>query len=104
MSQESIRTENENEKENIVSEPQVLKSSDAEDSAGDIRIAVRKKRFKKSDILVLVVCIVTSFLIWLYASDIQRKAAEKEISKEDIVEVITKNTEAATEIVTEAAQ
>ena len=67
-----------------------------------VKLAVKKKRFKKSDILVIVICIIASVLIWMYASNLQKKAAEKEISKEDIVEVVesgmNKNTEMATDI------
>lgn len=67
-----------------------------------VRIAVKKKRFKKSDILVFTICIIASVLIWMYASNLQRKAAEKEISKEDIAEVVesgmNKNSEMATDI------
>lgn len=104
MSQESIRPENENENENIENAIAEVKSNETEEGAGDIRIAVRKKRFKKIDVLVLIVCIVASVLIWLYASDIQRKAAEKEISKEDIVEVVESGMNKTTDIVTEVVQ
>ena len=68
MSQEKIKNEN--------------IDTDKEDNAvdnGDVRLAVKKKTFKKSDILVLAVCIVTSVLIWLYASNLQKISDEKDM-------------------------
>ena len=38
-----------------------------------VSLAVKKKRFKKIDILVLCICIVTSALIWIYASNLEKK-------------------------------
>ena len=94
MSQENLNIENE--KLNSDTAP-----AEAAENVGDVKLAVKKKRFKKSDILVMGVCIVTSVLIWLYASNLQKKEAEKEISKEDIAEVVesgmNKNTETAAE-------
>lgn len=68
MSQEKIKNEN--------------IDTDKEDNAvdnGDVRLAVKKKTFKKSDILVLAVCIITSVLIWLYASNLQKISNEKDM-------------------------
>ena len=86
--------------ENVKEDLQVAESTDG------IKLAVKRKRFKKFDVLVLGVCIVASVLIWMYASNLQKKAAEKEISKDDIlskddiVEVVEsgmRSTEAVTE-------
>lgn len=103
MSQEKIKSENE-ENENIEEIKDDVQISDGVDG---VRLTVKKKRFKKFDVLVFGVCIVASVLIWLYASNLEKKAAEKEISKddiiskEDIVEVVesgmNKNTEAVTD-------
>lgn len=94
MSQENLNIENEKLNSDTV-------PAEAAESGGEVKLAVKKKRFKKSDILVMGVCIVASVLIWLYASNLQKKAAEKEISKEDIAEVVesgmNKNTETAAE-------
>ena len=100
MSQEKIDIENadgveNNENENI--------NAERGENANDIRLAVKKKRFKKSDMLVFGVCIVASVLVWLYASNSQKIAAEKEkeMSKEAIAEAgesgINKTTEASTD-------
>ena len=65
--------------ENENNSPQAAESTDG------VRLAVKRKRFKKFDVLVFGVCIVASVLIWMYASNLQKKAAEKEISKDDIL-------------------
>lgn len=76
MSENKIQPEiEENEKEDL----------QASANMDGVKLAVKRKRFKKIDVLVLGVCIVASVLIWLYASDLQKKAAEKEISKDDIL-------------------
>ena len=76
MSENKIQSEVE---ENVKEDLQASASVDG------IKLAVKRKRFKKMDVLVFGVCIVASVLIWLYASDLQKKAAEKEISKDDIL-------------------
>ena len=68
MSEEKIVSENEN--STYSQDPQISEST-GENS--EIKIAVRKKRFKKSDILVFAICLVASILIWLYASNIDKK-------------------------------
>ncbi len=40
-------------------------------------IVVKNKKFKKSDIIVFCVCIVISFVIWIYATNTERREAEK---------------------------
>ena len=76
MSENKIQSEVE---ENVKEDLQASASVDG------IKLAVKRKRFKKMDVLVFGACIVASVLIWLYASDLQKKAAEKEISKDDIL-------------------
>ena len=68
MSEEKIVSENEN--STYSQDPQISEST-GENS--EIKIAVKKKRFKKSDILVFAICLVASILIWLYASNIDKK-------------------------------
>ena len=80
MSQEKLKTEN-------------------KDVENDVRPDGNTKRFKKSDILVAAVCIVASVLIWLYASNLQKNAAEKEISKEAIAEAVESGINKTTETV-----
>ena len=78
MSQEKIKPENEN--KNVIND-------------SDVSVAVKKKRFKKSDILVLGVCIIAASLIWMYASNLEKKADAEKInpdkiaSKEDIEDI-----------------
>ena len=44
----------------------------------------KKRKFKKSDILVFAVCIISAVAIWLYASNIEKKDEAEKIKKEDI--------------------
>ena len=74
MSQEKIKSENE-ENENIEEIKDDVQISDGVDG---VRLTVKKKRFKKFDVLVFGVCIVASVLIWLYASNLEKKAAEND--------------------------
>lgn len=107
MSQEKLDIENleevKNDKNNK-SDAEQVKNAKQGAAIDEIRLEVKKKRFKKSDMLVFGVCVVTSVLIWLYASNSQKLAAEKEkeISKEAIAEAvesgINKTTEASTEV------
>ena len=107
MSQEKLDIENLEEvknDENNKSDAEQGKNAKQGAATDEIRLEVKKKRFKKSDMLVFGVCVVTSVLIWLYASNSQKLAAEKEkeISKEAIAEAvesgINKTTEASTEV------
>jgi hypothetical protein len=101
MSENKIQPEIE---ENENNSPQAAESTDG------VRLAVKRKRFKKFDVLVFGVCIVASVLIWMYASNLQKKAAEKEISKDDIlskddiVEVVESGMNKATETATDIAE
>ena len=85
------------EKENMKSEAENV------DTAGRDRVVVKKKKFSKSDILVFGVCLVVSLLVWLYATNLQKTAAEKEQNKvADAVESgINKTTEVATDATVE---
>ena len=74
----------------------------AVDSASDINVAVKRKRFKKFDILMLGVCLVVAILIWLYASNLQKTAEEKELTKDKeaiagAIDDINKTTETTAE-------
>ena len=104
MSQGKLDIEKKEDVENAESIDNI-KNADVEqgENVNDVRLAVKKKYFKKSDMLVLGICIVASVLVWLYASNTQKIAAEKEkeISKEVIAEAvesgINKTTEASTD-------
>ena len=45
---------------------------DLNNGGRDVKVAGKKKLFKKSDILVFAICIVAALLIWLYASNVKR--------------------------------
>ena len=68
MSDEKKISENEN--STYSENPQI---SEIAEKNSEIKLAVKKKRFKKSDILVFAICLVASILIWLYASNIDKK-------------------------------
>ena len=61
------------------------------------KLVVKKKRFKKSDILVFGVCLTVSLGVWFYASNLQKNAQENELNKEAVKEIVesgmNKNTE-----------
>ena len=80
MSQEKNNIEIEIEKDNGKTD----KNQQVNDSKGTEKTEEKKKRFKKSDILVFVLCIVSAVIIWAYASNLERKAEADKISKEDI--------------------
>lgn len=52
------------------------------------KLVVKRKRIKRSDVLVFGVCLLASVTVWLYASNLQKSAQEKELNKEDIAEVV----------------
>lgn len=52
------------------------------------KLVVKRKRIKKSDVLVFGICLMASVAVWLYASNLQKTAQEKELNKEDIAEVV----------------
>lgn len=84
MSQEILEKENENGNGNDSAKS--VAAIDAVDNdkradVGEVVLAVKKQGFKKYDILVLIICIVTSVLIWLYASN-KQKIADEEAKKQ----------------------
>ena len=84
MSQEILEKENENGNGNdIAKSVDAIDAVDNDKSAdvGEVVLAVKKQGFKKYDILVLIICIVTSVLIWLYASN-KQKIADEEAKKQ----------------------
>ena len=64
MAEEKITSENENSVDT-----QAESSTDSQ----EVRLEVKKKRFNKSDVLIFGVCLIASLLIWLYASNIEKK-------------------------------
>ena len=56
-------------------------------SSTEGHIVVKNKKFKKSDIIVFCVCIVISLLIWVYATNVEQRNAEKEVPKGSEVEI-----------------
>lgn len=70
---------------------------------GDVKVAGKKKFFKKSDILVFAICIVASLLIWLYASNVKKAKDQNDLNKnkeafEEVAESMqNKSTETSSE-------
>lgn len=46
-------------------------------SSSEDHILVRDKKIKKSDIAVFCVCIIISLVIWIYATNVERREAAK---------------------------
>ena len=57
-------------------------------SEKNTKLVVKKKRIKKSDILVFGVCLIASVFVWLYASNLQKAAQEKEPDKDAIADAV----------------
>lgn len=70
---------------------------------GDVKVAGKKKFFKKSDILVFAICIVAALLIWLYASNVKKAKDQDDLNKnkeafEEVAESMqNKSTETSSE-------
>lgn len=57
----------------------------------------KKKKIKKADILVFFICLVAACGIWMYASNLQKDAAENELNKEAIAEAVESGMNKTTE-------
>ncbi len=85
-------------------------NSEQSENVGEVRLEVKKKRFVKSDILVFCACLVVSVLVWMYASNLQKKDDESKLtkddmlSKDDIIEVVESNMNKVSESATEVAE
>lgn len=73
------------------------KKDKANKSADEVTLEVRKKLFKKSDLLVLCVCLVLSVFIWLHATNLQKKDDESKLTKDDMIDVLNKGNETESE-------
>ena len=40
-------------------------------------IVVKNKKFKISDIVMFLVCVIVSLVIWIYATNMEKKEAQK---------------------------
>ena len=40
-------------------------------------IVVKNKKFKISDIVMFLVCVIISLVIWIYATNVEKKEAQK---------------------------
>ena len=76
MSQNNDMSQNKNIENEAVSEEKSTK------------LVVKKKRIKKSDILVFGVCLVASVVVWMYASNLQKTAQEKELDKDAVADAV----------------
>lgn len=57
----------------------------SENGTATAKLVVKKKRFKKSDLLVFAICVVAAVGIWMYASNLQEDEKAKELSQIDAV-------------------
>ena len=60
----------------------------ASDNEKTSKLVVKKKRIKKPDILVFCVCLVVSVVVWMYASNLQKTAQEKELDKDAVADAV----------------
>lgn len=73
---------------NKTNQEESLHVGNSKKAVGGSNKSKKKKNFlKRSDFLVLAICLVVSTIIWSYASNLQKNEADKEISKEDIEQV-----------------
>ena len=85
MSQEKNNIEKDTDKIDEIDTPDIVDDVNKVNSGKNAdKNTEKKRRFKKSDILVFVACIVASVAIWLYASNIEKKDEAEKIKKEDI--------------------
>ena len=56
-------------------------------------IVVKNKKFKISDIVMFLVCVVISLVIWIYATNVEEKQAKDEAKKlaEEVVNKVEKS-------------
>lgn len=91
---------------NNATEIEVTENKAVENEAADIasgeKLVVKKKKFKKSDILVFGVCLIASLLVWLYATNLQKTAKEKE--KEDLAGAVESGINKTTETLAETGE
>jgi hypothetical protein len=96
--------------ESIEDVENTINNAKQNETSNEVRLEIKRKRFTKSDILVLCACLVTSVLVWLYASSLQKKDDENKLtkddmlSKDDIIEVVESNMNKATEGSTDVAE
>ena len=59
-------------------------------SVKDGNIIVKNKKFKKSDIIALGVCVVLALFIWIYASNVKNNAQSKvENNGSEVITTVT---------------
>ena len=68
--------------EEVTNEANAPEVADSETVESEVNVAVKRKRFKKLDFLMLGVCLIVALLIWLYASNLQKTAEQKEMTKD----------------------
>ena len=68
--------------EEVTNEANAPEVADSETVEAEVNVAVKRKRFKKLDFLMLGVCLIAALLIWLYASNLQKTAEQKEMTKD----------------------
>lgn len=68
------------------------------------KVVVRRKRFKKSDILVFAICLAISVCIWMYASNLEKTAADNEINKELIEDAVQSGVQSGISKTTESTE
>ena len=51
-------------------------------------IVVKNKKFKISDIIMFLVCVVISLVIWIYATNVEKREAQKLESSNSEVQTV----------------
>ena len=46
-------------------------------AANDQQLVVKNKKYKKHDIFAFVICLLVAFVVWIYASNVEKKDAQK---------------------------
>ena len=56
------------------------------DAAKQQRLVVKNKKYKKSDIIAIVICLLAALLIWIHATNIEK--AEEQLRDEHLSDLV----------------
>lgn len=68
------------------------------------KVVVKRKRFKKSDLLVFIMCLVVSVVIWMYATSLEKTAADNALNKADIEDAVQSGVQSGINKTTESTE
>ena len=60
-------------------------------AANQQRLVVKNKRYKKSDVVAIVICLLAALLIWVHATNIEK--AEEQLRDEHLGNIVDATTE-----------